>query len=482
MFSQLDRDRLDLPMFDQLAMRLGVRSLHDFQKRSLLATIGKRDTFLTVPTGGGKSFCYLLPALVSSGLVLVVSPLVALMRDQQKALEDLDIPSATYDSLLSQEDRWFVREKIAQQKLKVLFVSPERLAVPSFRELLAGLPMALIAIDEAHCVHHWGHGFRPEYRRLGFYLDSLPYAPRMALTATVTKKEREEIITSLRMEEPVVLAKFNPRENLVLKVMQYKKAEDRMQTLVARVSETEGQGIIYAPTRRIADELYVQLKTAGHSVGLYHGGLDSIDRNSAQFEFSIGKARTLIATKAFGMGLNIPGIRFVFHAGMPCSIESYVQEIGRAGRDGEPSVCELHYGPRDYFLQKFMIEKSYPEDSVFEAIVSAAYSMLERSDSILLSELTTNLKEAGFMLGEEVSQVLGFLYQENLLQQEAIVDQFSGKVMPSWHLSAERVELSEILERKREQVKWRLEKLRAMLNLIKAGESHIPAFIEGYFQ
>ncbi|MFY7929894.1 MAG: DEAD/DEAH box helicase, partial [Oligoflexus sp.] len=173
------------PLFVQMARRMGVPQLYDFQEEAVRLSLRGRDSFLVVPTGSGKSFCYLIPALVQNGLVLVVSPLISLMRDQRRQLEALDIPSLSLDSLMSSEERRNAHEQIVQHKLKVLYVSPERLALPGFRDLLRDVPLALIAIDEAHCVHQWGMGFRPEYRRLGAYLDELGPAPRMALTATL---------------------------------------------------------------------------------------------------------------------------------------------------------------------------------------------------------------------------------------------------------------------------------------------------------
>ncbi|RYZ78970.1 MAG: ATP-dependent DNA helicase RecQ, partial [Proteobacteria bacterium] len=306
--------------------------------------------------------CYIVPSLFLPGLVLVVSPLIALMRDQQRQLKALNIPSLSFDSHLNADEKKAALRRITQGEIKVLYISPERLALNGFREMLKDVPISLIAIDEAHCVQQWGQGFRPEYAKLGTYLDELNNCPKIALTATVTPRERQEVVKSLHMHEPQYIALSSVRENLELNIYQYQNMDLHKQSIIDNVAAREDQGIVYASTRKNVEEIFRGLRALKVPVAQYHGGMMSDQRTKAQNDFMLGKTRVMVATKAFGMGINLPNIRYVIHANMPCSIESYTQEIGRAGRDGYHAVCDLHYGPRDYFLQKFMIEKSFPSE------------------------------------------------------------------------------------------------------------------------
>jgi ATP-dependent DNA helicase RecQ len=468
------------PLFVQMARRMGVPQLYDFQEEAVRLSLRGRDSFLVVPTGSGKSFCYLIPALVQNGLVLVVSPLISLMRDQRRQLEALDIPSLSLDSLMSSEERRNAHEQIVQHKLKVLYVSPERLALPGFRDLLRDVPLALIAIDEAHCVHQWGMGFRPEYRRLGAYLDDLGPAPRMALTATLTRRERSEIIQSLRLRDPELILRTNPRHNLELTIERHGKVEDQKQKLLESVYEQSGMGIVYCSTRKSAEEIYQDLQRKGISAGLYHGGMLATQRQDQQSAFTEGRYRVMVATKAFGMGIHLPNIRFVWHASLPCSIESYTQEIGRAGRDGRKASCFLHYGPRDYYIQKFMIDKSYPSETELMKVHEALSSLFEKRGAYREEALVQKLVAVTDLEIDTVATTLEFLYRE----QTCVVSDFpdddglrwDSYVMPS----EDNRSLDNLLQALREQVAWRYDKLKAMHRLVKQG-SCPREFIEQYF-
>lgn len=463
-----------------MARRLGVTQLFEYQKLAIRAAIEQRDSFLVIPTGGGKSFCYLVPALTQPGLVLVVSPLIALMRDQQRQLAALNIPSQALDSLLSPEEKRSIRDQILERRLKVLFVSPERLAIQGFRDLLKGVPLALIAVDEAHCVHQWGMGFRPEYHRLGSYLDELGPAPRMALTATLTGRERARIIESLRMRDPEIIVRPAPRQNLELEVLRHRKIEDQRQHLLAGVLAEEGRSIVYAATRKNVEELRRLLVKAGVSAGMYHGGLRSDERLGQQEAFISGKNRVIVATKAFGMGIHLPDVRMVLHANMPCSIEAYAQEVGRAGRDGQQARCILHYGPRDYFLQKFLIDRSYPSPTdalkVYEGLdrlfqVRAIY----REDELMLKLRTfTDLEP------DVLDTALEFFYRENLYQRSDLQDD-TAPFWDSFVIPGEaEANFDRLLQALQEQVAWRYDKLNAMHKLVKDG--NCPRhYIEQYF-
>ena len=472
------------PFFEQMARRLGVPSLYAYQMEAVSLALLGRDSFVVVPTGGGKSFCYIIPSLVARGLVLVVSPLIALMRDQQRQLQELAIPSLSFDSMMSPDEKRKAREDILGQRLKVLFVSPERLALPGFRDLLRDLPLALVAIDEAHCVHQWGLGFRTEYLRLGQYLDDLGQAPRMALTATVTATERLEIIKLLRMRNPDLVLKAAPRENLDLTVFRHQTVEIQKNQLLAHLMRSEGQGIVYASTRKSADEVFQRLRQAHIATGLYHGGLKGDDRIRSQDAFGSFKTRIMVATKAFGMGINLPSIRFVYHANMPCSVESYTQEIGRAGRDGQAAFCQLHYGPKDFFIQKFMIEKSYPVELDLLKVHSILQDLFQKRQGYKEQELVTKLCPQTDLDAATVKTSLEFLYRQQALKLtelpsdlESDQSDWETYVMPV----SPSLPLDSLLLELRKQVAWKFAKLRAIHQLVK--EASCPRrYIEQYFR
>lgn len=471
------------PLFEQMARRLGVPDLYEYQKEAITEALRGHDTFVVVPTGGGKSFCYIVPALVSPGLVLVVSPLIALMRDQQRQLAELDIPSLSFDSMMSADEKREAREQILAQRLKVLYVSPERLALPGFRELLKDLPLALIAIDEAHCVHEWGMGFRAEYRRLGSYLDDIGNAPRMALTATVTADERQEIIQILGMRHPRQILRAAPRNNLRLAVHKHDKVDSQKLRVVNNLRDVDGQGIVYATTRKVTEEIFHMLRREKVPVGLYHGGMRGDERMRAQEAFCEQKTRVMVATKAFGMGINLPSIRFVYHANMPCSVESYTQEIGRAGRDGAPALCDLHYGPRDYYIQKFMIEKSYPSEMDLVKVHGILLELFKQRSGYRENELQQKLRVQTDLELETVRTALDFLCREQAFRLTDLPDENS--LFADWEsfvtAGDDAHTLDSLLQALRKQVSWKFDKLNAMHKLVK--EASCPRlYIEGYFR
>ncbi len=471
------------PLFEQMARRLGVPSLYDYQTEAVTQALRGRDCFVVAPTGGGKSFCYIVPALVSPGLVLVVSPLIALMRDQQRQLQELSIPSLSFDSMMSAEEKRQAREDILAQRLKVLYVSPERLALPGFRELLRDLPIALIAIDEAHVVHQWGMGFRAEYRRLGGYLDELGPAPRMALTATVTAEERQEIIDLLGMRDPQLILRAAPRDNLDLILHRHESVDLQKKRIVSGLKASEGQGIVYAATRKTAEEVFHQLRLEKIPVGLYHGGMRGDDRQRTQEAFCNEKTRIMVATKAFGMGINLPSIRFVYHANMPCSVESYTQEIGRAGRDGASALCHLHYGPRDYFIQKFMIEKSYPSDLDLTKVYGILEDLFQRRSGFRENELLQRLVVQTDLERDVIQTSLDFLYREQAFRLTDLPGDAGAYHDWESYVTANDLphSLDSLLQALRKQVAWKFAKLNAMHKLVKLA-SCPRRYIEAYFR
>jgi len=309
-----------------------------------------RDTLAVLPTGGGKSVCYQIPALLRPGLGLVVSPLIALMTDQVEALRQQGVAAARLDSGLSMDDRAAVWRAAAAGELDLLYVSPEGLAQPHLIDRLQDLPLSLIAIDEAHCVSQWGHDFRPDYRTLGRLAEMFPGVPRIAVTATADARTREDILRSLRLEGAAVFVDSFARPNLQLAALR-KESGSRAKTdaaVIELVSARRGRsGVVYCGSRDGCERVAEALRTAGVNAIAYHAGMDPRTRDRLLARFLAEDGAVMVATIAFGMGVDKPDVRFVIHADPPGSLEAYWQEIGRAGRDGEPAEGITLYGPSD---------------------------------------------------------------------------------------------------------------------------------------
>jgi ATP-dependent DNA helicase RecQ len=315
------------------------------------------DVLAIMPTGAGKSLCYQVPALVRPGCALVISPLIALMEDQVRALRANGVAAATLNSQSRDSDETL--QALREGRLDLLYVAPERAAAEGFRAMIGRLEVALVAIDEAHCVSQWGHDFRPEYRQLKALCDGLPGVPRVALTATADVETRADICTQLGIAEMVV-AGFD-RPNIRYQVSA--KTDARRQ-LVSFVQAQGGQsGIIYAPTRADTEKLRDWLREAGINARAYHAGMDGEDRRANQAAFVRAEDMVMVATIAFGMGIDKPDVRFVAHLGLPKSIEAYYQETGRAGRDGDPATAQLFWGADDIQRLRGFIEQGEGSES-----------------------------------------------------------------------------------------------------------------------
>jgi ATP-dependent DNA helicase RecQ len=304
-------------------------------------------TLAVMPTGAGKSLCYQVPALARQGTALVISPLIALMHDQIRAAEGFGIKAAALTS--ADSNRAATIERLKRGDLDLLYVAPERATGAGFRELIARIPLALIAIDEAHCVSEWGHDFRPDYRLLLPLLDAFPDVPRLALTATADKRTREDILLQLGIpQDGLILAGFD-RPNIRYHVRPRDGVTAQLKALLA---EQKGPGIVYVQSRDKAEKIAAQLAAAGRPALPYHAGLDAAVRAKNQAVFVRSEEMVMVATIAFGMGIDKPDVRFVAHAGLPKSIEAYYQETGRAGRDGEPAEAWLFWGAEDFSLAR----------------------------------------------------------------------------------------------------------------------------------
>ena len=313
-----------------------------------------------MPTGGGKSLCYQIPALARPGLGVVISPLIALMQDQVEGLRQAGVRAAALNSAQEAQAAAATWQALARGQLDLLYVSPERLLSPGFLERLAELPLALFAIDEAHCVSQWGHDFRPEYLQLAVLAERFPLVPRLALTATADPRTREEIREKLRLQaDPVFLASFD-RPNI--RYLLREKEEPRRQ-LLAFLEEHRGEaGIVYARSRSRVEQLARELAAAGHDALAYHAGLSNEIRSAALERFRREAGVVVVATVAFGMGIDKPDVRFVAHVDLPRSLEAYYQETGRAGRDGLPATAWMIHGPGDVpQLRRFIDDSEAPE-------------------------------------------------------------------------------------------------------------------------
>jgi ATP-dependent DNA helicase RecQ len=382
----------------QRALRdvFGFASLRKHQAEILSEVLDGQDCLGVIPTGSGKSLCYALPAILRPGLTLVVSPLIALIRDQVQRYRHLGIACASLDSLQSYEEKKQVWQAMQDGSLKLLFLSPERLSRVDFRAALKTLDIQMVAVDEAHCISHWGQHFRPDYRKIGEYLADLGNVQKLALTATATKQVREDIVSSLHMRQPTEVWASFVRSNLKTKIFKAKKVADQFQLTLQAVLQSEGSGIVYVPTRKNVTEVHRMLRDAGVACQAYHAGQSAGQRMAAQEAFLNDKVRVIVATQAFGMGIHKDNIRFVHHCGLPANLEQYIQEAGRAGRDGKTASCWLIYSPRDYHIRKYMLERSLPEADVLSSIWQEANNVLAdgmaRSRHALVQAITQRMQ------------------------------------------------------------------------------------------
>ena len=338
-----------------LKSQFGYDNFLPLQEEIIGNVLARRDSLVLMPTGGGKSLCYQLPALILAGLTLVISPLIALMKDQVDALNANGIPARFINSSLPAVEIEQVQQQVRQGRVKILYVAPERLAFSGFRHFLGGLDLSLIAIDEAHCISEWGHEFRPEYRNLRQLRQDFPATPVIALTATATERVRDDIIHQIDLQQgQVFLSSFN-RANLSYSVH---PKESPWGLLLGLLQEHRNQStIIYCFSRRETEELAEDLNARGLSARPYHAGLDGQIRSKTQEDFIRDRVPIIVATIAFGMGIDKPDIRLIVHYSLPKSLEGYYQETGRAGRDGLPSECVLFYSYADKAKQDYFIDR-----------------------------------------------------------------------------------------------------------------------------
>jgi ATP-dependent DNA helicase RecQ len=381
----------DEALNEVLRERFGHAQLRGPQREVIEAVLAGRDVLLTMPTGGGKSLCYQLPALLLDGLTLVVSPLIALMQDQVDALRAKQIPAAFVNSSLSAAERRERLEAAAAGELKLLYVTPERFRSADFRSALPRLRIARLAVDEAHCVSQWGHDFRPDYSRLAEYRARLGNPPTIALTATATPRVAEDIVELLALREPLIVRLGIERPELFLAATRIELAEEKLPLLAERVRQIEGPGIVYSTLIRDLEELHVELKRRGIHSLVYHGKLSPQERRSMQARFLESRDEVVLATNAFGMGVDKPDIRFVLHAQVPRTLEQWTQEVGRAGRDGKSSWCEVVYFEEDLAIQQNFIEWANPSREYLLHVYETLRGWGERVQTKELDDLRDEL-------------------------------------------------------------------------------------------
>jgi len=346
--------------------RFGLREFRPGQREAALALLEGRDLVAVMPTGAGKSLCFQLPALLLPGLTVVVSPLIALMKDQVDKLRARGIDAAALHSGLAAEERFQVERAMTSGRLRLLYIAPERFGNAGFRDLLQRAAPARLVVDEAHCISQWGHDFRPDYRRLAGVRAALG-VPAAAFTATATPDVRADIATQLGLEHPLDLITGFERTNLTLAVETCRSREDKAAALSRLVTAGGTPGIVYAATRKSVDLWADHLAGLGLRTGRYHAGLADQDRAEMQEQFVAGRLDVIVATNAFGMGVDKADLRFVIHVEIPGSVEAYYQEAGRAGRDGGPARCTLLFSPADVRTQEFFLAGANPSPEMLTA-------------------------------------------------------------------------------------------------------------------
>lgn len=376
----------------------GFEELRPGQAEVVQSIMAGQDAMGIMPTGGGKSLCYQLPALCREGLTVVVSPLIALMKDQVDALQARGIPAAAVNSSLGAEEYRQVMQALRQGELKIIYVAPERFAQESFMSLLRGLQISLLAVDEAHCLSQWGHDFRPDYLRLGRVREALGYPQTVALTATATEHVREDILGTLQLREPAVVISGFARDNLDFGITHCESRKAKFERILKVVSRWK-KGIIYCSTRKNVMLVFEELSSQHLNVVAYHAGMTDEEREFSQNAFVSGRADVVVATNAFGMGIDRSDVRFVVHFEIPGSVEAYYQEAGRAGRDGNPAVCELLFNHADLKTQEFFFEGSNPPVTLIRAL----YNFLRFESDPTTHELHITVDAMAERMGKEVN-------------------------------------------------------------------------------
>lgn len=366
-----------------LKQYFGYDSFREGQDKLVQSILSGKDTFGVMPTGAGKSICYQVPALILEGITIVISPLISLMKDQVTSLNEVGIHAAYINSSLSSRQVSMALQYAKEGRYKLIYVAPERLETEEFLEFAMHTKIAMVTVDEAHCISQWGQDFRPSYLKIVQFIEQLPWKPVIsAFTATATKEVREDIVCVLRLNNPTVVVTGFDRKNLYFEV---RSPKDKNAEVVDYIDKHPlNCGIIYCATRKNVDELQELLSKRGVETAKYHAGMSDTERNENQEDFIYDRKLVMVATNAFGMGIDKSNVRYVIHYNMPKNMESYYQEAGRAGRDGEDSDCILLYGAKDVFINQFLIDNG----SENEDIPDSQREVIQERDEARLKSMT----------------------------------------------------------------------------------------------
>ena len=378
-----------------LKQYFGYDSLRTGQEELINGILAGHDVLGIMPTGAGKSLCYQLPALMLKGITLVISPLISLMSDQVKALNQAGVHAAYINSSLTENQIRMALSYASQGRYKIIYVAPERLNTPRFLDFACNADISMLTVDEAHCISQWGQDFRPSYLEIAGFLTRLPRRPIVsAFTATATERVKNDIVASLGLNNPVTMVTGFDRPNLFFRVVTRKGGSQKDNSIINYVKKHEDEsGIIYCATKKNVDKLYTLLNEQGISAGRYHAGLSNDERKQNQEDFTYDRIRVMVATNAFGMGIDKSNVRYVLHYNMPQSLEYYYQEAGRAGRDGEEAECVLFFSKQDIMINKFLLQNKASAGDVASDIQKTANDRRKLQQMINYCETDKCLRE-----------------------------------------------------------------------------------------
>src|SRR4051812_34192715 len=401
-----------------LRARFGYPEFRPGQERAVSSVLAGRDTLVVLPTGGGKSICFQVPAMLLPGLTVVVSPLISLMKDQVDALTARGIPATFVNSTLSSGEVAERMTRVMRREVKLLYVAPERFDVGSAADRLREVGVSLLAIDEAHCISEWGHDFRPSYLRIAQVRERLGWPQAVALTATATPHVRTDIARQLRLENPETIITGFDRQNLRYHVVPTRNDAEKDAALASVLREHDGVAIVYASTRRNVEKITRTLEGDGITVAAYHAGLDDAHRHAVQDAFMNESVRAIVATNAFGMGIDKPNVRLVVHHAMPGTLEAYYQEAGRAGRDGQPAEVYLLHAFPDRFTHEFFIKGAFPERALVERVYERVRADADKTGAVMLEPARIAAALPGKISDREVESALRLLIQCGALRSD----------------------------------------------------------------
>ncbi len=401
---------------EEALQRFGLNSFRPGQMEVISQIIAGHDCLCVMPTGGGKSLCFQIPSVVRQGLTIVVSPLIALMKDQVDGLQKRGVSATLINSSLSGSEQTQRLQQMAEGKFSLVYVAPERLRNPRFLDAIRATPIQLLAIDEAHCISEWGHDFRPDYARIGQFREWLGGVQTVALTATATPRVRQDILQILQLKSPKQFIAGFARNNLHFGVIPCHSDRDKEEEIVRFLKTKPGYGIIYAATRKKCEDLVEKLgQELKISLGAYHAGLTIEQRKYIQEKFMKGDLQAIVATNAFGMGIDKADLRYVIHYNMPGSLEAYYQEAGRAGRDGKASQCVLLFSYQDRYIQEFFIDNGYPPASMVQSIYEYLLQIPEDPIEMTQQEIRENLDLS--LSSEAVGTALQWISRTGVLER-----------------------------------------------------------------